>query len=100
MFTFADYPPQGPTEVRDYTVNFDTVLEEGGERLTSVTWFPPAGITLMGGQHGPTLSSDRRKATVWVTGGTSGESYLVRGHFVTDHAPPREDDFGLLVVVR
>lgn len=89
-----------PHAINDYTVNFDTVLEPDGERLASVVWTVPAGITLGTGIYGPALSADLRKSTFWLQGGTAGNSYEVTGHYVTDHSPPREDDVSVLIVVR
>jgi hypothetical protein len=83
----------------DYTVNFDTVLEPDGERLTSVVWTVPPGITLGSGQYGPAVSSDGRKASLWLRNGTAGVGYVVNGHYVTDNVPPREDDVQIFVGV-
>lgn len=88
-----------PDAVNDYTVNFDTVLEPDGERLTSVTWTVPAGITLGSGLYGPAISSDGRKASLWLRDGVVGAGYTINGHYVTDHSPPREDDIQIFVSV-
>lgn len=89
--------PQGVT---DYTINFDTVLEPDGERLASVAWTAPAGIIIAAGTYGPSISSDGRKATLWLRGGTSGATYEIAAHYVTDHVPAREGDASIMVQVQ
>lgn len=89
-----------PDAINDYTVNFDTRLEPDRERLASVVWTVPPGITLGSGQYGPAISSDGRKASLWLRDGTPGTGYVINGHYVTDHVPPREDDVQLYVVVQ
>jgi hypothetical protein len=90
---------QPPVAVEPVTVNFDTVLEPGSERLASVTWTVSPGITLGSGPYGPALSNDRRKSTAWFTGGSSGQAYLANAHYISDSVPAREDDVQVLIQV-
>lgn len=91
----AELPPIDVlTAIEPQTVNFDTVLEPGGESLVSVEWTSPAGVTLGSGQYASTISSDARKSTVWLVGPHAAGvgHYLLNAHYTTDSDPPRVDD--------
>jgi hypothetical protein len=78
-----------PGDTLDFTRDFGEFLESG-EELDSVDWgVTPSGPTIGTGSYVPTVSSDGKRATVWIAGGTAGVSYTVTATATTDNAPPR-----------
>ena len=70
----ATVPPaveaKDPEAVLDYAVDWSDWLETG-EALVSATWTVPTGLT----QTDADLAAET--ATVWLSGGTAGASYLL-----------------------
>jgi len=72
------------TEVLDY--EFDWLTEEwleSTEEISTSTWIATSGITM------ETDSNTTTTTTVWVSGGTSGETYKLTNTIVTDNSPQR-----------
>lgn len=59
-----------PDEALDYTLDWGTKWLPAGDSVTDATWTVPTGVTE---PKASTLADN--KATVWVAGGTAGESY-------------------------
>lgn len=58
-----------PAAALDYAVDWGAWL--GTDTIASVVWTVPAGLTLNAQSHTDTV------ATVWLAGGTTGQSYAV-----------------------
>lgn len=67
--------PKDPGAVLDYTEDWNKWL--GLDTITDVSWDVPAGISNAGNY------SSRSTTTVWLSGGTSGVSYLVTCTVIT-----------------
>ncbi len=81
-----------PGDTLDFTRDFGDFLESG-EELESVDWeVTPSGPTIGTSSYEPTISSDGKRATVWLSGGTVGVSYIVTASATTDNVPPRIKD--------
>jgi hypothetical protein len=61
-----------PDEKLDYAVDWSAWLP-AGDTLASAAWTVPTGIT----QATPAPSIDDTTATVWLSGGTAGQSYPI-----------------------
>lgn len=69
-----------PTSVLDYAVDWASKgWLADGETITNSTWAVPAGIT----QTVPAPSIAAGKTTIWMTGGTVGETYRITNHITT-----------------
>lgn len=79
-----------PNAKLDYAVDWAAWLQSG-ETITASTWTVPTGIT----QTTPAPSFSGTAATVWLTGGTVGEHYMVTNHITTSMG--REDDRSLYI---
>jgi hypothetical protein len=77
----------------DYAIDWSEWL--GVDSISLSTWEADEGITIAT-DPAPSLSGQR--ATVWLSGGTVGESYDVTNHIVT--AAGREDDRTIRIYVR
>ena len=64
-----------PTEILDYGI--DWVLRLAGDTIVTSTWVVPAGITKNSDSSTPSTT------TIWVSGGTSGQSYPVENRITT-----------------
>lgn len=62
-----------PSAVLPYTVDW-TEWMQPGDAITAVTWTPQTGITV---QTSPAPSNTGSTATVWLSGGTAGQTYTV-----------------------
>jgi hypothetical protein len=74
-----------PDAVLDYTIDWSDWLT-GAEELTAAAFTVPTGITKDSEEKTTTT------ATVWLSGGTAGESYEITCHITTNNTKPREDD--------
>jgi hypothetical protein len=68
-------PPKDPDEVKDYGVDWALLLDT--DTISTSTWTVPAGITKNSDSNTDTTT------TVWVSGGTAGDSYLLQNRVVT-----------------
>lgn len=82
-----------PAAVLDYALDWSTWLADG-ETVTAATWVVPAGLT----QSAPSPSHTGTSATIWVTGGTVGQSYRLTNHITTSQG--RQDERSITLVVR
>lgn len=80
-----------PDAVLPYGIDWSSWLADGDSIDTS-TWTVPAGLA----KGGEDLTGGQ--ATVWLSGGTAGESYLVTNHVVTTDG--MEDDRSIRIFVR
>lgn len=81
-----------PQARKDYQFDWSAWLDEAGDTISASTWTPTSGITV------DSSSRTDTHTTVWLSGGTAGQSYEVVNHITT--AGGREDDRTLLVRVR
>ena len=85
-------PLHDPDAVLDYAVDWTAWLSDG-ETITASTWTVPDGIT----ETTPAPSFTDTAATIWLTGGTVGQSYSVTNHITTSQG--RQDDRSLNIRV-
>ena len=74
----------------DYTRDFGAWLAES-EGISSVSWArtPASGLTIESGSYAPTVSSDAKRATVWLSAGNTGVTYTVTATVTTNNSPAR-----------
>lgn len=77
----------------DYAVSWVEWL--GADTIATSTWEADDGITI---EESPAPTAIDGIATLWLSGGTTGESYDVTNHIVT--AAGREDDRTIRIYVR
>ena len=65
-----------PQATLDYHLDWSSWLETG-DTITASTWFLPAGLTQVVAAFSTSV------ATVWISGGTVGESYTVTNRITT-----------------
>lgn len=78
-----------PDAVLDYQINWLAWLD--GDSISASVWEVPTGITA------DSDSSTASTATVWLSSGTAGESYLVVNRITTDGG--RTDDRSITISV-
>jgi hypothetical protein len=78
-----------PNAVLDFTIDWESWLD--GDTISASTWTPEAGITVDSDTDTDTTT------TVWLSGGTAGQSYRVTNHITT--AAGREEDRTLIIKV-
>ena len=78
-----------PSDVLDYTRKASKFL--GSDTITTSTWTADSGITI------DSSSNDTNSATVWLSGGTSGQTYTVTNRIVTAAGRTKEKSFQLKV---
>ena len=76
-----------PQAILDYVVDWSDWLDS--DTITASTWTAPTGITAA------TSSNTTTTATVWLSGGTIGETYKVVNHITTTAG--RQDDRSLVI---
>lgn len=79
-----------PSAVLDYQIDWTAWLN--GDTISTSAWVATSGVTV------DTDSNTDDTATVWLSGGTAGETYIVTNHIVT--AAGREDDRRIYIHVR
>jgi len=79
-----------PNAILDYQINWSTWL--GSDTILTSTWIVPTGITK------DDESVTTTTATIWLSGGTAGESYRVVNRITTNGE--RTNDQSIFVVVR
>jgi hypothetical protein len=79
-----------PDAVLDYTMDWSEWLD--GDTIASSIWTAESGITINSSSNTTTV------ATVWLSGGTAGESYRVTNQITT--AAARTDDRSLFITVK
>ena len=83
------WPFKDPDEVLDYQIDWTARL--AGDTISTSDWDVEAGITMN------SESNTTTTATIWISGGTSGEDYTFTNHIVT--ADGREEDAQITFVV-
>ena len=68
--------PKDPDEIKDYVVNWSALLDT--DTISLSTWILPVGITSLSESNTDTAAS------IFLTGGTAGETYLLNNRIVTD----------------
>lgn len=89
----ADEYRHDPNAVLDYSVDWATWLRSG-DTVSSATWIIPSGLTEA--PQGHAISG--ALATVWLQGGTVGETYKVTCRVVT--AQGRQEDHTIRLLCR
>ena len=79
-----------PEAVLDYGIDWDAHDWLGADTISTSTWTVPSGITKV------TDSKTTTTTTIWLSGGTAGETYPVKDHIVT--AGGRAEDCTLTIV--
>jgi hypothetical protein len=87
--------PEDATADLDYTVDWTGWLL-AGETIATSTWVVPVGMT----QVTPAPSIAGGKTTVWLTGGTAGQSYVVANHITTSQGRQDQRTFTVYVEAR
>lgn len=80
-----------PDAVLDFKQDWSEWLAATGDTIVTSTWIVPTGITKAN------ESATATAATVWLSGGTAGQSYAVVNRIVT--AQSRTDDRTLQIFV-
>lgn len=81
-----------PAAVLDYGINWATWLN--GDTISTSTWTVPTGITQASESETTTV------ATIWLSGGTAGEDYLVTNKITTNGGRTDERTIRVSVVNR
>jgi hypothetical protein len=81
-----------PNAQLDFSVDWSDWLT-GEEIISASSWTIPDGLTLVSQSYTNTT------ATVFLSGGTVGRSYLVQNRITTNNATPRIDDRSFEVYV-
>jgi hypothetical protein len=66
-----------PNEVVDYDLSWADQMTADSDTITSSTWTVPAGITK------DSSSNTTTRTKVWLSGGTTGETYTLLNRIVT-----------------
>lgn len=72
-----------PLERMDFTMNWSDVLSADSDTIASSTWEVPLGITSVAQTNTTT------GATIWLSGGTDGQSYTLVNQITTANSPSR-----------
>lgn len=81
-----------PDAVLDFKQDWTEWLAVTGDTIVTSTWIVPTGITKT------TDSNTTATATVWLSGGTAGQSYAVVNRITTTQG--RTDDRTMQIAVR
>jgi len=71
----SQYFTKDPDAVLDYAIDWSRWL--GSDTIQTSTWTVPPGLTEVTSSHTTTT------ATIWLSGGTAGETYTVTNRIVT-----------------
>jgi hypothetical protein len=81
-----------PHAVLDYTVDWTRWL--AGDTIATSTWLVPAGLTKQADSKTSTA------ATVWLSGGTAGQSYTVTNRITSGAGRTEDRSFSIRVEER
>lgn len=81
-------PTKDPNEVLDYYVLY---TDSTGDTITNAVWDIPAGLTKVSD------SFTGVRATVWLSGGVSGQEYFFTAHLTTAAGRALDQSFRLFV---
>lgn len=82
--------PKDPDDIAEYSINWEERLDEG-DSIFSSEWLVPSGLTK------GVASVAGKIATVWLSGGTHGEKYIIVNRVVTQQG--RTFDEGAVLYV-
>jgi len=82
---------KSPHAKLDYTIDWTDALEDG-ETISEASWSIPSGLTDEQSESNTTTSQ-----TVWVSGGTLGTKYALRGDMVSSEG--REDSRTIYITI-
>jgi len=74
---FLQWPVKDSNEVLDYVLDWSARLDTG-DAIASSTWIVPSGITKDSDNFGGSTT------TIWLSGGTDGETYTFTNRITTD----------------
>jgi len=86
------WPFKDPDEVLDYQIDWTARL--AGDTISTSDWDVEAGITM------DSESNTDTTATIWISGGTVGETYTFTNHIVTAGARSMDQSVRLRIKVR
>ena len=69
--------PKDPNEVLDYDLTWEAQMTADGDTIDTSNWMVPAGITK------DSQSNTTTRTKVWLSGGTTGQTYELLNHVVT-----------------
>lgn len=79
-----------PNEIKDYTIDWTETLADG-EIILMSAWSAAAGIGI--NTPDPVIVIGGTATTVWLSGGVSGNSYLVTNTIITNGGREYEESF-------
>lgn len=91
MTDSPNYFIKDPQSTLDYTVDWTSWMA-AGDAISSVVWTVPSGITQA------SVSATDTTATIWLSGGTVGQSYNVQCKITTSGG--RTDERTITIIVR
>ena len=92
MSSYSKIIDADPSDDQDYGIDWTAWL--GADTIATSTWtITPSGPT----KHDE--SNSTTTTTVWVTGGTAGQSYRVTNRIVTSNSPARTKERTILLRV-
>ena len=83
---------KSPRDVLDYTFKWKAWLDKASDTVSSSTITVDSGITV------DSDSNNTDSATVWLSGGTNGDSYKITNQIVTAGGRTKEGHFFVKVV--
>lgn len=86
------YVTKDDNEVKDWTLDWSKELATG-DTIASSTWSAPAGLTVV------TDTKTTTTTTVWLSGGTVGQRYIVVNTITTASSPARVEERAIEVLV-
>lgn len=78
-----------PVDVLDWQINWATWL--GVDTIVTSTWTVPTGITQV------TETETATAATIWLSGGTAGQSYTIANKIVTTLGRTKKQSITIVV---
>lgn len=81
-----------PNAVLDYSIDWTRWL--AGDQIAASEWLVPSGLTKMAD------SKTSTSATVWLSGGTAGQSYIVTNRITTAAGRTEDRSFTIRVEER
>ena len=85
----SQYFTKDPDAVLDYAIDWSRWL--GSDTIQTSTWTVPSGLTEVSSEHTSTT------VTIWLSGGTAGQTYTVTNRIVT--AGGRTDERSIYIRV-
>ena len=83
------WPDKDPDEIADYMIDWTNRLD--GDTIATASWVVPSGITE------DSAVNDATTATIWLSGGTAGATYILLSRVITAGARTLEEAIALKV---